>query len=129
MNPLKLVITLRLRQNGRHFADDIFKYIFLNENVKISINISSKFVPKGQINNIAALVQMIAWQRPVDKPLSEPMMFSLLSYASLGLNESNNHSKTKDKKQPMCVYDLLHACTAIIYACCTEFCIEKVWKR
>ena len=48
--------TLRPRQNGRHFADDIFKCIFLNENVLISIKISLKFVPKGQINNIPALV-------------------------------------------------------------------------
>ena len=42
--------------NGRHFPDDIFKCIFLNENVLISIKISLKFVPKGQINNIPALV-------------------------------------------------------------------------
>ena len=48
--------TLRPRQNGRHFADDIFKCIFLNENVWIAIKISPKFVPKGQINNIPALV-------------------------------------------------------------------------
>ena len=27
--------TLRLRQNGRPFADDTFKHIFLNENVRI----------------------------------------------------------------------------------------------
>ena len=39
-------------------TDDIFKCIFLNENVWISINISLKFVPKGQINNVPALVQM-----------------------------------------------------------------------
>ena len=48
--------TLRPRQNGRHFPDDIFKCIFFNENVLISIKISLKFVPKGQINNIPALV-------------------------------------------------------------------------
>ena len=38
------VKTLRPRQNGRHFPDDIFKWIFLNENVWISINILLKFV-------------------------------------------------------------------------------------
>ena len=68
---------LRPRQNGRHFADDIFKCIFLNENVSIAIKISLKFVPKGQINNIPASVQIMAWRRPGDKPLSEPMMVSL----------------------------------------------------
>ena len=48
--------TLRPRQNGRHFADDILKCIFLNENVWIPIEISLKFVPKGPIDNIPALV-------------------------------------------------------------------------
>ena len=43
-------------QNGRCFADDIFKCIFLNEKFCISVRISLKFVPKGQINNIPALV-------------------------------------------------------------------------
>ena len=50
------VNTLRPVQNGRHFADDIFKCIFLNESASIAIKISLKFVPKGQINNIPALV-------------------------------------------------------------------------
>ena len=48
--------TLRLKQNGRHFPDDILKYISLNENILISIKISLKFVPKGPFNNIPALV-------------------------------------------------------------------------
>ena len=32
------------------------------------------------INNISALVQIMAWHRPGDKPLSEPMMVSLLTH-------------------------------------------------
>ena len=72
--------TLRPRQNGRHFADDIFKCIFLNENIWIPIKISVKFVPKGPINNIPALVQIMAWRRPGDKPLSELMMVSLTTH-------------------------------------------------
>ena len=38
---------------------------------------SLKFVPKGPINNIPALVQIMAWRRPGDKPLSEPMLVIL----------------------------------------------------
>ena len=72
--------TLRPRQNGRHFADDTFKRIFLNEIVKISIQISLKFVPKGPINNIPALDQIMAWRRSGDKPLSEQMMVSWLTH-------------------------------------------------
>ena len=67
------------RQNGRHFADDLFKCIFLNENEWISLKISLKFVRKVWINNIPTLVQIMAWRQPGDKPLSEPMMVSLLT--------------------------------------------------
>ena len=45
------------------FADDIFKCIFLNENMWITIYISLKFVPKCRINSISALVQIRAWHR------------------------------------------------------------------
>ena len=68
--------TVKPRQDGRRFADDTFKRIFLNENVRISIKISLKSVPKGPINNIPELVQIMAWRRSSDKPLSEPMMVS-----------------------------------------------------
>ena len=72
--------SLRPRPNRRHFADDIFKCIFENENEWISARISLKFVPKVQINNIPALVQIMAWRRPGDKPLSEPTLVSLLTH-------------------------------------------------
>ena len=82
------VNTLRPRQNGRLFADDIFKYISVNENVWISIEMSLKFVPKGGISNIPAFVQIMAWRRSGDKPLSEPRwLFHWRIYAQLGLNE------------------------------------------
>ena len=92
-----LVNTLRPRQNGRHFPNDIFKRIFLNEDVWISLNISLKFVPKARGNNVPALVQIMALRRPGDKPLSDPMTLSSPThicinwriYASLGLNELN----------------------------------------
>ena len=71
------VNTLRPRQNRRHFTDDIFKCIFLNGNLWIPIKISLKFVFNGPINNIPAMVQIMAWCRSGDKPLSEPMMVGL----------------------------------------------------
>ena len=77
---LKMFNTLRPRHSGRHFAEDPFKHIFMNENVRISISISLKFVPEGPINNIPALVQIMAWRRPGNKPLSEPMMVNLLTH-------------------------------------------------
>ena len=43
------------------------------------IDISLNFLPKGHINNIPALVQMMAWCWPGDKPFSEPMMVSLFN--------------------------------------------------
>ena len=72
-----VVSTLRPRQNGRHFPDDIFKWFCLNENFSVAIKISLNFVPKGPINNIPTLVQIMAWRRPGYKSLSEPMTVSL----------------------------------------------------
>ena len=79
MRPLS-TSPLRPRQIGHHFADDTLNRIFLNENVRITIKISLKFAPKGPINNIPALVQIMAWRRPGNKPLSEPMVVSLLMH-------------------------------------------------
>ena len=54
--------------------------LFLNQNVRTSAEISLKFVPKGLINNTPSLVQIMAWRRPGDKPLFEPMIVRLLTH-------------------------------------------------
>ena len=43
------VFTMRLKQNGRHFADNIFNCIFLNEKCCILIKNLQKIVPKGSV--------------------------------------------------------------------------------
>ena len=78
--PDMIMNTLRPSQNGRHFTDDVFKCIFLNENVWILLKLSLKFVPKGPINNIPSRVQVMTWRRQGDKPISGPMMVSLLTH-------------------------------------------------
>ena len=58
--------SLRPRQNGRHFPDNIFKCIFMNENIQTTIKISLKFVPRSPIDNNPALVvssNEFIWQR------------------------------------------------------------------
>ena len=80
LNLICFNMLLRPRQNGRHFADDIFKCIFLNGSGSIAIKILLKFVPKGQINNIPALVQIMTWCWPGDKPLSEALMVRLSTH-------------------------------------------------
>ena len=63
-----------------HFADGIFKSIFLDENIWILIKISLKKIPKGPINSISALVQIMTWHWPGVNPSSVPMMVSLLTH-------------------------------------------------
>ena len=60
--------TLRSRQDGRHFPDDIFKCIFVTENVSVPINISLKFV------------QSYPRIGSGDKPLSKPMTVMPLTH-------------------------------------------------
>ena len=56
------------------WTGDIFKRTFLNENVRIAIQISLKFVPNGSIANKSVLVQVMALRRTGDKPLPEAML-------------------------------------------------------
>ena len=76
---------LRLRQNGCHFADKIFKCIFLNENVWILLKILLKFVPEVWINNIPALVQVMALHWPAIIWTNDGWFTD--AYMSLSLNE------------------------------------------
>ena len=75
--------TLGLKQNGRHFADIIFKCIFVNENVWILNRISLKFVPEGLIDNTSALVHVMAWCRTDCKSLSQPMIAQFIDACML----------------------------------------------
>ena len=77
--------TLRMRQDGCHFVDDIFKCIFVNENIWISLKISLRSVPKIWINNILALVKIMPWRWPGNKPSFEPMMVRLLMHICIAL--------------------------------------------
>ena len=78
-----LINTPEAKTKWQPFRRRPFKCIFLNENIWILINISQKFVPKRRINNISALVQIMAWCRLGNKPLSDPMMVSLLTHNGL----------------------------------------------
>ena len=62
--PLCPISSMRLRQNGCHFADDMYKHISLYGKCCILI----------QINNMPTLVQIMACHQTGDKPLSKPMM-------------------------------------------------------
>ena len=80
--------TLRPRQNGCHFPDNIFKWIFLNKHVWIKIKISLKFVPKVPINNIPALVLIrLGAGQATSHYLNQWWLFYWSIHASLGLNE------------------------------------------
>ena len=57
-----------------------FQMHFLEWNYINLIKTSLKLVARGPINNIPAMVQVMDWRRSGDKPLSEPMMISLLRH-------------------------------------------------
>ena len=70
------------------FQTTFLKWIFMDEGVWISIEMSLTFIPKGPVNNIPALVQIMAWRRPSDNHcLNECCLVYRRIYASLGLNE------------------------------------------
>ena len=82
VEPRVILNTLRPRQDGRHFLDisNARKCINFDYDLWHSIKISLQFLPEDPINNIPALVKIMAWRRPGDKSLSVPMMVSLLTH-------------------------------------------------
>ena len=52
-------------QDGRHFAEGIFRCISMNEEFSVLIRISLKFVPKGPIDNNPALVKIMGWWQAI----------------------------------------------------------------
>ena len=96
-----------------NIPDDMFKCIFLDENILISIKILLKFVPKGPINNIPTLVKIVDWRRPGDKPLSESVMTRLPTHICI--------------TQSQCVkLSLCAKRDATIYTMVTEIILGKV---
>ena len=88
---------------------DVFFDLRLNRRL---IKISLKFVPKGPIDNISALVQIMAWRRSGDKPLSEPMMVSLLTHICV--------TRSQWVKLKACDISLvIHISGSIVLKCCT----------
>ena len=83
-----VVNTLGSGQNGCHFADDIFKCIFLNENVWIPIKISLKFLPKVQSTIFQHWIrQWLGADQATSHYLNQWWLDYRRIYASLGLNE------------------------------------------
>ena len=64
--------TSRLRQKAVIFQTTFPNAFSWMKMDKILFKISLKFVPQGPINYIPALVQIMAWRHPGDKPLSVP---------------------------------------------------------
>ena len=80
------------------------------------INISLKLMPKGRIYNIPAFVQIMAWCRLGEKPLSEPIMVNLLTHICLTLPQWI--------KNP-CPWHMLCVCM-----CFAKYggCLEGLWR-
>ena len=69
-----LLNTFRLTQNGCHFADNIFKWTLLNVNALFWFKFQWNSFAKGLDGNKRSLVQIMAWRRAGNNPLSEPVM-------------------------------------------------------
>ena len=77
------------QQLGRHFAEDIIKCIFLNENMYILFDTAIAIWPQVPINNTPALDEIMTRHRTGDKPSTKPIMVMLTDAygASLGQDD------------------------------------------
>ena len=93
---------------------------------------SWKFVCKGLINKTPALDHIMAWRRPGDKPLSEPMMVSLLTHICVTRPQWIKGQVFLDEIKKLTSLDLLHKshnaryCNKNMHICahfCYKWCI------
>ena len=81
-----------LTRCGRDRTDVISQTIFwmyFLEGECMNFDINLEFVTKGPINNIPALVQIMAWRWPGDRPLCEPMMIRIPTLICVTLPRPN----------------------------------------
>ena len=86
----KPINILRPDQNGCHFADDIFKCIFLNENYCILLLISLEFVHRGSTGNISVLILEIHWHITSNKLLTHWGQVTHICVSKLTIIASDN---------------------------------------
>ena len=79
----------------------------------LSFRISPNFVPNGSITNIPVLVQIMAWRRWGNKPLSVPIIVSLQTYICF------------TRPQRVDGYDAGPSITKAIRKCWKEFTVMK----
>ena len=87
----------------------MFQCIFLIENFLILNEISLKYIPYGLVDNMAALVQIMAWRRTGDRPLSEPM---LVCFIDAYIRHSTSMSQSAVTS---------HNCSVFRWTCVAQF--------
>ena len=97
--------TLKPSQNGCHFPYDAFKCTFLNENVWIWSRFHW-FVSNGSINNIPALVQIVAWRRPGDSDMYLHFEFTITS--AMGILTWASIVMTRNRPYAGCVQFMIY---------------------
>ena len=68
------------RQNGRHFADELFQIHFFERKCGHFDQNFTKNCPRGTTDNQSALVKVMVWRRASDNPLSEPVVRKRKTY-------------------------------------------------
>ena len=107
-------------------AGDIFKYIFLYENVWISLQISLKFVPKFRISNILALVKVMACtDQATSHCLKQWWSNYWRIYASLGLNELTHFTCRFQETTWHDIFIIINIYIFIIYNCMAKLIFRK----
>ena len=98
VNILVALNTLRPRRNGQQFPDDIFKRVKMFE---FQLKFHWSMFAKGPINNIPALVHIMAWHLDGTKALFEPMMVTLQMHISVTQPHCVNSVKYRDWNVPL----------------------------
>ena len=114
---LMWIKTLKPKQNCCHFTEFIFNCISWMKIYELCFRFHWNFD-----NNIPALVQIMAWHRPGNKPLSQPMTVSLLMHVSLGFNELRAPERNVQPKNDLLLTYYLKSMYCVFWFRFVPFC-------
>ena len=100
-------------QYGHHFADNIFKCIFIKENFCILNQIWPKFVPKGPISKQPALLQVMVWCCQATRHDQAPVPLSIFRSNSK-LDENSKHSSVKCTRPITTIFCTRHDSVTVV---------------
>ena len=125
--------TLRPRQNGCNFPDDIFKCMFLKENVSTTIKISLDIVPRGPITNTPTFSSVSWLLQNFPQSVTVLLPWSVQNIITIGRVQNKLHERSSDEfcRFILCCNVTINLMPTLffVFCCCCCFLGDRILPK